>query len=131
MGFGIKLKALLKEKNMTIKELSDITGISKNTLYSITKRDTRAPRIEIIEKIAAALNIDSEELLSLDDITIEINRTFNKMDREISQIEKILSSHPELIENLTDDEINQIAFLIDFLKHRDLEGAVRKSDAPR
>ena len=39
MGLGLKLKELLKERNMTIKELSALSGVSLNTLYSITKRD--------------------------------------------------------------------------------------------
>lgn len=38
MGMGQILKRLLNERNMTIKELSEITGLSKNTLYAITTR---------------------------------------------------------------------------------------------
>ena len=40
MGVGFRLKLALREKKMTIKELSEETGVSLNTLYSITKRDT-------------------------------------------------------------------------------------------
>lgn len=50
MGLGKNLKEILKQKNMTIKDLSEKTGISANTLYSITKRDGRTARFDIIKK---------------------------------------------------------------------------------
>lgn len=63
MGFGVVLKKLLSEKNMSIKELSEITGIPLNTLYSITKRDTMNVRQETLEKIANALSIPTAQLV--------------------------------------------------------------------
>ena len=63
MGMGQVLKRLLNERNMTIKELSEITGISKNTLYAITKRDSLHVRAETIEKISKALNVPVAKLL--------------------------------------------------------------------
>ena len=47
---------------MTIKELSEKTGIPINTLYSITKRDSlRVDRV-ILERISKALNVDTYDL---------------------------------------------------------------------
>ncbi len=63
MGFGVTLKKVLKQRGMSIKELSELSGISINTLYSITKRDTQVPDNEIVEKIAAVLEIDKEQLV--------------------------------------------------------------------
>ncbi len=67
MGMGQTLKRILHDKNMTIKQLSEVTGISINTLYSITKRDTVNVRTEIIEKIAKALDVPVEKLLTTQD----------------------------------------------------------------
>lgn len=67
MGMGQTLKRILHDKNMTIKQLSEVTGISTNTLYSITKRDTVNVRTEIIEKIAKALDVPVERLLTTQD----------------------------------------------------------------
>lgn len=50
MGFGAVLKDILAEKKMSIKELSHITGIPLNTLYSITKRDTVNIRPDTLQK---------------------------------------------------------------------------------
>lgn len=61
MGNGANLKEFLKENKLTIKELSEKTGISLNTLYSITKRDSAISN-SVMQKIAAALNISAKEL---------------------------------------------------------------------
>lgn len=79
MGFGKRLKEILKNKGITIKELSDMTGISLNTLYSITKRDTSMPTREIIDKITVALQIELSELVTLGDISNDI---FALMEQE-------------------------------------------------
>ncbi|RHV69824.1 XRE family transcriptional regulator [Clostridium sp. OM02-18AC] len=63
MGFGTVLKDILAERKMSIKELSRITGISLNTLYSITKRDTVNIRPDTLQKISHALNIPSSQLV--------------------------------------------------------------------
>lgn len=63
MGFGAILKEVLADKNMSIKELSQITGIPLNTLYSITKRDTVNVRQETLEKISIALDIPTDEFI--------------------------------------------------------------------
>lgn len=66
MALGVNLKEILKQKNMTIKDLSKETGISVNTLYSITKRDGRMARFDIIKKICEALDVTESELLGFD-----------------------------------------------------------------
>ncbi len=66
MGYGTRIKALLKEKKISIKEVSKQTGISLNTLYSITKRDSDKVDIGILIKIASFLEIDITELVDSD-----------------------------------------------------------------
>ena len=55
MGTGSKIKAILKEQKKTIKQLSQESGVSLNTLYSITKRDSAAVTAPVLEKVAQAL----------------------------------------------------------------------------
>ncbi|SCJ22088.1 Predicted transcriptional regulator [uncultured Eubacterium sp.] len=66
MALGTNLKEILKQKNMTIKDLSKKAGISVNTLYSITKRDGKMARFDIIKKICETLEIKESELLGFD-----------------------------------------------------------------
>lgn len=82
MGFGIQLKKILKQKGITIKELSEMTGISINTLYSITKRDTKIPEQSIIDKISSALQIEEDELLTLDILTEDLRSSIESVRSE-------------------------------------------------
>lgn len=66
MGYGTKIKKMLKDKKISIKELAKQTGISLNTLYSITKRDSENVDFEILIKIALYLEIDITELIDSD-----------------------------------------------------------------
>lgn len=61
MGAGIRLKELLRQRQVTIKQLSIMTGVSINTLYSITKRDSSSIDSAILSRIVAALGITEEE----------------------------------------------------------------------
>ena len=62
MGLGANLKKILKDKGLTIKELSEKSNVSLNTLYSITKRDNNMSRYDIVEKIASALDVAVKDL---------------------------------------------------------------------
>ena len=96
MGFGKRLKEILKERNMTIKELSKLSGISQNTLYSITKRDNTLARFDIVEKIASVLDISPQELI--------ISKTGN--DKNIQAKEKKLLRDPR--EDLLIEKFNTL-----------------------
>lgn len=63
MGVGTTLKELLKERNMTAKELSKETGISVNTIYGIFQRDNDSIKPEFLFKIASVLNVPPESIL--------------------------------------------------------------------
>ena len=60
MAIGEKLAALLKAKNKKPGTLASETGISKNTIYSIIKRNNEKVNYSIMEKIAAALDVPVE-----------------------------------------------------------------------
>ncbi|MDO4189366.1 MAG: helix-turn-helix transcriptional regulator [Lachnospiraceae bacterium] len=57
MGYGLNLKNILVEKNMTVKDLANLTNISPSTLYSIIQRDS-AVRYDYALRIANILDID-------------------------------------------------------------------------
>ncbi len=62
MGVGEKIKEILKDRGMTIKELAEESELSPNTLYSITKTDPLSIQQSTAEKIAYALGIDASDL---------------------------------------------------------------------
>ena len=105
MGFGIRLKDILKQKGMSIKELSQISGISINTLYSITKRDTQIPSNEIVEKIVSALNIKESELLTPDVVSSEIKNRLDNMEEIENDLRQKLYT---IIEMLSADALGKL-----------------------
>ncbi len=62
MGVGIRLKRILREKKMTIKELAEKADVPVHTLYSITRRDSEKVDPVILEKLASALDIAPSDL---------------------------------------------------------------------
>lgn len=51
-----KLKNIRKEKNLTLEELSEKTGVSAGYLCHLENGSRTHPSIEVMEKIAQALN---------------------------------------------------------------------------
>ncbi|HJJ07564.1 MAG TPA: helix-turn-helix transcriptional regulator [Clostridiaceae bacterium] len=61
MEIKILLKEIREEKNITLRKLSEVTGISKSHL-SYIERGEREPTLSVVVRIALALNIDEKEL---------------------------------------------------------------------
>ena len=80
MGVGMNLKEILRDKKMTIKQLAEDSGISVNTLYSITKRDSERVDTIIVQRIAAALQVDPYSLYSFDQATEALEERINAKD---------------------------------------------------
>ena len=77
MGIGIRIKRILRERKMTIKQLSEESGVSLNTLYSITKRDSTRADPVIIQKVANALMVPVQALYD-DKAWVKENSSFAK-----------------------------------------------------
>lgn len=67
MGIGTRIKELIKERRITIKQLAELTGIPVNTLYSIIKRDSERVRAETVQLLADALGVTPTYLIGYDD----------------------------------------------------------------
>lgn len=63
MGVGLRLKEALRIKSLTIKQLAEASGVSVNTLYSITKRDSERVDDILLQRIAAALGVTVDYLM--------------------------------------------------------------------
>lgn len=70
MGVGRNLKEILRDKKMTIKQLSEQANIPLNTLYSITKRDSKRVDDIILRRIATALGVSYFDLISKEERAI-------------------------------------------------------------
>ena len=61
MGYGIKLKELIEEKNLSVRQVANESGIAPTTLYSIISRDTNI-RYDYALRIANILDVPVSEL---------------------------------------------------------------------
>ena len=118
MGFGKRLKAILDEKHISPTELGKMTGISRQSIYSWIKRDTEKIDPEIFAKLAAALEIDVNDLLGSAASTngLEVDPD------EIWQLRDDLRNDPDrrallmLAKNGSAQDVRQVAALIDALR---------------
>ena len=55
---------VIKERHLSVKELSILTGLSPSTVYGMVNRNT-VPRVETMLRICNALNIRLSEYLLL------------------------------------------------------------------
>jgi len=106
MGVGSRLKKILHERGISIKQLADYSGVPVNTLYSITKRNSEMVRDDTLKAIADALGVTKSYLRNGEDngeVVIRARDIRELLDREkIKTIEDL--SSPELqkfLKNMT------------------------------
>lgn len=105
MGTGARIKEAAKAKGITLRKLAENSGISYNTLYSITKRDSERVDPETVRRIAAVLNVDPLKLMGLE------------------QIDKAVWGHevgPEVYGKIEEN----------YQQHHERQALVSKTDAP-
>lgn len=63
--FGAKLRQLRKEKGLTIRKLSELSGVAHSYLSQVETGKRGIPKVDTLEKIASGLKIPSLDLLML------------------------------------------------------------------
>lgn len=117
MGIGKNIKTITKNKGITLLELSKKSGVPINTIYTLTSEDPEKATPRTINRLAAALGVDSnmlrmdpkeyeeyerQELIYLLDIDPE------KYDIYTEEIKKLVRQH-ENEPKLLDREFLKIA----------------------
>ncbi len=102
MSIGINLKKALREREMTVAELSRKSGVSTNTLYAMIRRDSKKVNSDILEKICRNSDITIYELMLDDDAFpfYEYLATDDNSKKEQAE-QKILISLNKIDEKLT------------------------------
>lgn len=67
MGIGKNLKELIALKGTNVNELAQKAEIAPQTLYAIIKRDNSKIDTQILLKLAIALGVPSEDILSFNE----------------------------------------------------------------
>lgn len=59
---NLRLKNIREKKGLTIEKLAELAGISTGYLCHLERGSRKNPSIRVMKNIAAALNIDIEEI---------------------------------------------------------------------
>lgn len=97
---GDKLRALRKKKGLSLEQLATLTESSKSYMWELENRDAPNPSAEKMSRIAAALEVTSEFLLSTSESTPDTDVTDQAFFRKYQtmpegtkrQIRKILDA---------------------------------------
>lgn len=93
MSFGENLKRARKLVGITQTELAHQAGVTERSVYNYEK-NSRAPKIDIVEKFAQALGVTSEMLMASDSIT-SWQATQNSIEKLLLQLQFIFNSDLE------------------------------------
>lgn len=100
MQLGEKIKSIRKSKDYTLKQLSDLTGLSLGFLSNV-ERDLNSPSISNLQQICSALGINLMEILSDETTEKPVTRMnereeiFNN-DKTSLKVERLLSGKESL-----------------------------------
>ncbi|MEL3973044.1 helix-turn-helix domain-containing protein [Rossellomorea oryzaecorticis] len=65
MSFGVRLKEIRKEKNISLRDLSALTDISKGYLSRLENNKIGVPKVDTLNKIAKGLGVPNGDLMML------------------------------------------------------------------
>ena len=108
MALGKRLKQLLDEKNITVKEFAQSIDVAPTTLYSFIKRDSPTGKLELIGKMAKGLDMRIDEFMAYD--TTESPDTAERA--ALKEWQKFL----DLKEDMQKDSAEILRKLLDMIK---------------
>lgn len=113
MNIGENLKRIRKNKGFTQEQLAKLSNLSKNAIYNY-ENNKRIPAIDILNKIAAALDVEITDLLaeSIDNgknnITIDLSDEDN-LDKAFYKV-RALSQDKEFMNDILNKKIEDVGY---------------------
>lgn len=102
-----KIKQLSKIKNVSLDELSDISGVPKSTINKIINGITENPGYKTILSLAHALSLSADEFIDLLDLGLEEPK-FSSSDKElISKYKSLDSFGRRVVKSVLDIELDR------------------------
>lgn len=84
MNVGERMKNIRKKKGMNADQLAAEIGVSRSTIFRYEKGDIEKVPVDIVSKVADALDVDLTYLMGLkpDEITGEINKVVTSLHHD-------------------------------------------------
>lgn len=125
MAIGKKLDALLKARGKKPGTLATETGISKNTIYAIIKRDNEKVSMAVLERIADALQVSIDYFFDKEYLAVMDSRKYPISDEVRNRVVAELENADK-----TDVDAARVSMDVDLLDRiAKGEGAVAIDDA--
>jgi len=102
MALGNRLKQLLNEKGITVKEFAQRIEVAPTTLYSFIKRDSESGKLELLHKISMGLDMSISEFLDFDGAVNDLGQT--KIDNNLYGIESSKSMQEKISKKLVSNK---------------------------
>ena len=115
MNIGSNLKLIRKQRGIGINALSRISNVNSGYISAIERGEKSNPSIEIINKLASALNVNPEELVQDHQRNSQRSLNYGNL-KTVEDVMKFTLMQPVVLEynhisinDLSEDEINQFA----------------------
>lgn len=84
MNVGERMKNIRKKKGINADQLAAKIGVSRSTIFRYEKGDIEKVPVDVVSKVADALNVDLTYLMGLkpDEITGEINKVVTSLHHD-------------------------------------------------
>lgn len=117
MTFKEKLERLIEEKNVSIPTISEATGVSSQTIYSILKRDSDKTKLSHLNKLSEYFNVSLDYL-------VDDNVTDKKLRREPDSNDVVsgnaIDCEGEILrlDNLPEEAKNEMKNFLQYFKYK-------------
>ncbi|RIW36104.1 helix-turn-helix domain-containing protein [Bacillus salacetis] len=107
---GERIKSIREKKGMTINELAQKAEISKSYISSIERDIQKNPSINVLERIAAALEVSLDKLLDQPDLEVTLEEDWISLLKEAIE------------QGLTKEEFIHFTMLMEMKRRKPLGG---------
>lgn len=95
-----RLYFFLREKNMTINKLADVSGIRQSTLSNMVNRKS-VPKVDMLYRICEALDISLQEFFDFEPYSAKTrSKEQNEIESLIQDVDNLRSKLEELNESI-------------------------------
>ena len=111
---GINISRIRKSKGLSLTQLAERAGIAKSYLSNIERNVNQNPTINVVERIAAVLEVDINELINLDS---KNKVSEQQLDKEwVAFVNELKNSGAEK------EKIQEYKRLLEFIKWQSKKG---------
>lgn len=109
--FGNNIKKIRMDKGLGVNELSRLSGVNASYISALERDEKKNPSVNILEKLAAALNVTIDELMKTDNTFEEANENFKTAEEAMQFIlkQKAILGFGGFKEDLSEEDIINLA----------------------